>query len=79
MSNHLFLDRINTTSTLIADGATGTNLIARGLPSGAIAESWVLEQPEKIIRIRHTAQRKTKSTPHLWGIGTTIRELLRQS
>lgn len=33
---------------LTSDGATGTNLIARGLPRGKTAEEWVLENPEAI-------------------------------
>jgi 5-methyltetrahydrofolate--homocysteine methyltransferase len=33
---------------LVSDGATGSNLIQRGLPSGKTAEGWVLENPEKI-------------------------------
>jgi len=32
----------------ISDGATGTNLIQRGLEQGVTAENWVLEKPEKI-------------------------------
>jgi 5-methyltetrahydrofolate--homocysteine methyltransferase len=35
-------------SYLTSDGATGTNLIARGLPRGKTAEEWVLENPEAI-------------------------------
>lgn len=33
---------------LTSDGATGTNLITRGLPRGKTAEEWVLEIPEAI-------------------------------
>jgi 5-methyltetrahydrofolate--homocysteine methyltransferase len=33
---------------LTSDGATGTNLIARGLPRGKTAEEWVLQNPEAI-------------------------------
>jgi 5-methyltetrahydrofolate--homocysteine methyltransferase len=36
---------------LTSDGATGTNLIARGLPRGKTSEEWVLENPEEIIRL----------------------------
>ncbi len=46
-----FLSRINQGDHLVADGATGTTLIARGLPNGSTAESWVLEQPEKIVEL----------------------------
>lgn len=46
-----FLEQLHSGQILIADGATGTNLLARGLPRGATAETWVLEQPEQIIRL----------------------------
>lgn len=46
-----FLSRIINSEHLVADGATGSNLIARGLPSGLSAESWVLERPEQIIKL----------------------------
>ncbi len=51
MPDQPFLTRIKNGDLLIADGATGTNLIARGLPSGVTAESWVIDQPERIIQL----------------------------
>ncbi len=51
MPDQPFLTRINNGDVLVADGATGTNLISRGLPTGVIAESWVLEHPERIIQL----------------------------
>ena len=51
MSKYTLISRINNGEHLIVDGATGTNLIARGLPGGVTAETWVLEQPEKIIQL----------------------------
>ncbi len=33
---------------LILDGATGTNLIAAGMPSGVCVEQWILDHPEVI-------------------------------
>jgi 5-methyltetrahydrofolate--homocysteine methyltransferase len=51
MSKRTFLSRLVDGEHLIADGATGTNLIARGLPAGVTAESWVLEKPEQIIQL----------------------------
>ncbi len=36
---------------LVSDGATGTNLIQRGLPQGKTAEEWVLENPEAILQL----------------------------
>lgn len=51
MSNITFLSRIKNNERLIADGATGSTLIARGLPIGATSETWVMEQPEQIIQL----------------------------
>jgi 5-methyltetrahydrofolate--homocysteine methyltransferase len=51
MLEQSFLSRIKNKDKLVADGATGTNLIARGLPSGVTAETWVIEQPDKIINL----------------------------
>jgi 5-methyltetrahydrofolate--homocysteine methyltransferase len=51
MDEQSFLSLINGNEILVADGATGTNLFARGLPVGAIAETWVLERPESIIQL----------------------------
>ena len=46
-----FLDRLSAGETMVADGATGTNLFIRGLPHGTPSESWVLEKPEEVIRL----------------------------
>lgn len=51
MPEQSFLSRIKNKAHLVADGATGSTLIARGLPSGATSETWVLEQPERIIQL----------------------------
>jgi 5-methyltetrahydrofolate--homocysteine methyltransferase len=51
MSENSFLSRIYNNEYLVADGATGTNLIYRGLPNGVTAETWVLEQPEKVFQL----------------------------
>jgi 5-methyltetrahydrofolate--homocysteine methyltransferase len=51
MSDKSFLSRIYNNEYLVADGATGTNLIYRGLPNGVTAETWVLEQPEQVIQL----------------------------
>jgi 5-methyltetrahydrofolate--homocysteine methyltransferase len=51
MPDQTFLSRINNGDILVADGATGTNQIARGLPSGLTAESWVMEHPERVIQL----------------------------
>ncbi|MEL6375438.1 MAG: betaine--homocysteine S-methyltransferase, partial [Pseudomonadota bacterium] len=39
---------LSTHRTLLADGATGTNLFDMGLTTGDAPELWTLEQPEKI-------------------------------
>ena len=44
-----FIERINNGEILVSDGATGTNLQKIGLISGQSPESWVLEQPGKIL------------------------------
>lgn len=51
MQQQPFLSRINNKDVLVADGATGTNLIARGLLSGLTAEAWVIDHPENIINL----------------------------
>ena len=45
---NLFERFLNEKPTLLADGATGTNLFARGLQSGDAPELWNIEEPEKI-------------------------------
>ena len=37
---------------LTVDGATGTHLIAAGMPKGCCPEAWVLEHPEVITRLQ---------------------------
>ena len=46
-----FAQLLESKQVLISDGATGSNLIARGLPRGKTAEDWVLEKPEEILRL----------------------------
>jgi 5-methyltetrahydrofolate--homocysteine methyltransferase len=46
-----FIDLLIANKLLISDGATGTNLIVRGLPAGETAENWVLEKPELILQL----------------------------
>lgn len=43
-----FLDRLEAGEILVSDGATGTNLQQRGLPIGAAAEQWVLDNPDAV-------------------------------
>jgi 5-methyltetrahydrofolate--homocysteine methyltransferase len=51
MSSSRFLDRLNSGQKLVADGATGTNLQARGLERGQPSDLWVLENPERIAQL----------------------------
>ncbi len=46
-----FLSALQQKTPLIADGATGTNLQARGLPKGSPSDIWVLDNPEEVIRL----------------------------
>ena len=44
-----FLKRLTANKILVSDGATGTNLQEVGLLAGVTPETWVMEQPQKII------------------------------
>ncbi len=46
-----FTKILNEKIFLVSDGATGTNLIQRGLPQGKTSEEWVLKNPEKILEL----------------------------
>ena len=48
MAKKDFLEQLQANKVLVADGATGTNLQQVGLPVGASAEVWVLDNPEAI-------------------------------
>jgi len=45
---NLFEKLLNEKQTLLADGATGTNLFAMGLQSGDAPELWNVDQPDKV-------------------------------
>ena len=47
-----FLDRLHAGKPLVLDGATGTNLQARGLPVGSPSDLWVLDCPDEILRLQ---------------------------
>jgi 5-methyltetrahydrofolate--homocysteine methyltransferase len=51
MAKRDFLTRLAAEQILISDGATGTNLQQMGLPVGAAAEVWVLDNPEAILAL----------------------------
>jgi 5-methyltetrahydrofolate--homocysteine methyltransferase len=44
----MLADLLNSGKTLLADGATGTNLFAMGLAAGEAPEIWNLEHPERV-------------------------------
>jgi methionine synthase I (cobalamin-dependent) len=49
--SNLFEKLLSENDTLLADGATGTNLFAMGLQSGDAPELWNVDQPQKIARL----------------------------
>jgi len=51
MNNQQFEIFLSKHNVVFSDGATGTNLIARGLPRGITAEHWVLENPDAILQL----------------------------
>jgi 5-methyltetrahydrofolate--homocysteine methyltransferase len=51
MTLTLFLERLKSGQVFVSDGATGTNLQARGLGLGMPGEVWVLERPDEIVRL----------------------------
>lgn len=44
-----FIEQLQASTVMVADGATGTNYQARGLPPGMSPEAWVFEQPERVL------------------------------
>ncbi len=48
MNSHEFSNLLSKKKIIVADGATGTNLILRGLDQGFTPENWVIDNPEKI-------------------------------
>lgn len=51
MKKRDLLDRLAAGEVLVSDGATGTNLQQMGLPVGAAAELWILENPDAILSL----------------------------
>jgi len=51
MSAESLLKKLIRGDILVADGATGTNLQIMGLPVGAAAERWVLENPNAVFKL----------------------------
>ncbi|NPV87715.1 MAG: methionine synthase [Anaerolineae bacterium] len=51
MAGLSFLERLKAGEILVADGATGTNLQARGLPTGTPTEAWLFDRPDEVVRL----------------------------
>ena len=48
---NIFLERLNAGEVMIADGATGTNLIRMGFKSGTVPEDLVMDDPDTILKL----------------------------
>ena len=48
---HNFLERLQSSDLLIADGATGTNYQRMGIDLGVAPEEWVFDQPENVLAL----------------------------
>ena len=51
MPNRTLLERLAAGEILISDGATGTNMQARGLTLGTPPEAWLFENPAQVIQL----------------------------
>ncbi len=51
MTTSVFIEWLKDGDVLLADGATGSNLQANGLPMGVAGETWVLENPDAIVQL----------------------------
>ncbi len=51
MEKSKILRMLDEKGLLVSDGATGSNLLARGLPQGSAPEAWVLSKPDEIVRL----------------------------
>lgn len=48
MSSNRFIERLRSGDVLVLDGATGTNLQRRGLPTGTPSDIWVVDNPSAV-------------------------------
>ena len=44
--------RLDRNTTVLLDGATGSNLMKAGMPRGVCAEAWILEHPDVIVQLQ---------------------------
>lgn len=52
MNKKQFREFINTNNRIYLDGATGSNLVKRGMPAGVCPEKWILENREVMIELQ---------------------------
>ena len=50
--NKGIFDQLSEKELLYLDGATGSNLMKRGMPSGVCPEKWILEHPDVLIGLQ---------------------------
>lgn len=48
------MDTIPLSAPILMDGATGTELLKRGMPAGACTEQWVLEHPQVLLEVQRS-------------------------
>ena len=48
------MDTIPLSAPILMDGATGTELLKRGMPAGACTEQWVLEHPQVLLEVQQS-------------------------
>lgn len=53
MTRDEFAKRISENGILVLDGATGTNLMRRGMPKGVCTEAWALEHPDIVEELQN--------------------------
>ena len=54
MTKNKFRDFIYKNGPIILDGATGTNLMKKGMPVGVCPEEWILENPDIIVDLQRS-------------------------
>ena len=52
--SQLLAELLNERDYLLADGATGTNMMAMGLPAGQAPDLWNLDAPDKVTRLHES-------------------------
>ena len=52
MTKQEFLTYIKEKAPVILDGATGSNLMAAGMPVGVCPEDWILKNPKALVDLQ---------------------------